>query len=169
MIFVKRVSFIFMKFKAFCVWHAYRKITYGNTPKFIDAQKVIKMKTVKATRNAKNQKGFVLTSELIILSTSMVAALVIGLATLRDSVTAELEDVAEAIGSLDQSYAFDGIVNGEATAEISGSGFVDAVDTNAGDQVAFSFVDSDFSETAASISATASTAADGPAANGSFD
>lgn len=169
MIFVKRDSFNLLKFKVFCVWHAYRKITYGNTPKFIDAQKVIKMKTVKATRNAKNQKGFVLTSELIILSTSMVAALVIGLATLRDSVTAELEDVAEAIGSLDQSYAFDGIVNGEATAEISGSGFVDAVDTNAGDQVAFSFVDSDFSETAASISATASTAADGPAANGSFD
>lgn len=150
-------------------WHGNRSITCGNTPKFIDAKKVIIMKTVKATRNAQKQKGFVLTSELIILSTSMVAALVIGLATLRDSVTAELEDVAEAIGSLDQSYAFDGIVNGEATAEISGSGFVDAVDTNAGDQVAFSFVDSDFSETAASISATASTGANGPTANGSFD
>lgn len=127
------------------------------------------MRKVKSGNTVKKQKGFVLTSELIILSTSMVAALVIGLATLRDSVTAELEDVAEAIGSLDQSYAFDGIISGGASAEISGSGFIDGVDTNAGDQVGFSFVDSDFSETASSLGATASTAADGPAANGSFD
>ena len=76
------------------------------------------MKTIKHNLNGKKQKGFVLTSELIILSTSMVAALVIGLSTLRDSVTSELEDVAEAIGSLDQSYVFDGMINAEGTAEV---------------------------------------------------
>lgn len=106
--------------------------------------------------NGRKQKGFVLTSELIILSTSLVAALVIGLSTLRDSVTSELEDVAEAIGSLDQSYAFDGLINAEGTAEISGSGFIDSVDTYSGDQSSFTFVASDFSETATLISATAS-------------
>ncbi|XQF93781.1 hypothetical protein ACOBV9_09055 [Pseudoalteromonas espejiana] len=112
------------------------------------------MKTMKSNLNSKKQKGFVLTSELIILSTSMVAALVIGLSTLRDSVTSELEDVAEAIGSLDQSYVFDGMINAEGTAEISGSGYVDAVDTYAGDGTSFTFVTSDFSESAALISAT---------------
>lgn len=104
------------------------------------------MKLSTSKLNSKKQKGFVLTSELIILSTSMVAALVIGLSTLRDSVTSELEDVAEAIGSLDQSYAFDGLINAEGTAEISGSGFIDSIDTYSGDQSSFTFVASDFSE-----------------------
>jgi len=117
--------------------------------------KVTMMKTIN-NLNSKKQKGFVLTSELIILSTSMVAALVIGLSTLRDSVTSELEDVAEAIGSLDQSYVFDGMINAEGTAEISGSGFVDSVDVYAGDESSFTFVASDFSENAALISATPS-------------
>ncbi|HAG40982.1 MAG TPA: hypothetical protein DCL33_13970, partial [Pseudoalteromonas sp.] len=112
------------------------------------------MKTMKSNLNGKKQQGFVLTSELIILSTSMVAALVIGLSTLRDSVTSELEDVAEAIGSLDQSYVFDGMINAEGTAEISGSGYVDAVDVYAGDGSSFTFVASDFSESAALINAT---------------
>ena len=118
--------------------------------------KVIIMKTMKSNLNGKKQQGFVLTSELIILSTSMVAALVIGLSTLRDSVTSELEDVAEAIGSLDQSYVFDGMINAEGTAEISGSGYVDAVDVYAGDGSSFTFVASDFSENAALINATPS-------------
>ncbi|MBA6365516.1 hypothetical protein H4J42_17390, partial [Colwellia sp. BRX8-8] len=74
-------------------------------------------------------------------------------------VTAEMEDVAEAIGSLDQSYAFDGMKNGEGTAEISGSGFIDAVDANAGDGQKFEFINTDFSESANDISGTASTAA----------
>ncbi|MBB1383753.1 hypothetical protein H5071_17870, partial [Shewanella sp. SR41-2] len=92
------------------------------------------MKSIKSMiKNNKKQGGFVMTSELILLSTVMAAGLVVGLTTMRDSVTAELEDVAEAIGSLDQSYAFDGIINAENTAEISGSGFIDAVDVNAGD------------------------------------
>lgn len=114
------------------------------------------MKTIKHNLNSKKQKGFVLTSELIILSTSMVAALVIGLSTLRDSVTSELEDVAEAIGSLDQSYVFDGMINAEGTAEVSGSGFVDSVDVYAGDGSSFTFVASDFSESAALVNATPS-------------
>lgn len=131
--------------------------------------KVIKMKKSLNNLNGKKQKGFVLTSELIILSTSMVAALVIGLSTLRDSVTSELEDVAEAIGALDQSYAFDGLINAEGTAEVSGSAFIDSVDVYAGDESSFTFVASDFSESAALISATPSgDAATRTAAGGSL-
>ena len=109
----------------------------------------------------KKQGGFIMTSELILLSTTLVVGLVIGLATMRDAVTSEMEDVAEAIGSLDQSYAFDGMINAEGTAEISGSGFVDAVDANAGDGKSFEFVATDFLESAASIG-NASVAAGSP-------
>ncbi|WP_219622101.1 hypothetical protein, partial [Shewanella sp. 11B5] len=104
------------------------------------------------------------------LSTVMAAGLVVGLTTMRDSVTAELEDVAEAIGSLDQSYAFDGIINAENTAEISGSGFIDAVDVNAGDGATFQFVATDFAESAVSISNSPSAgAASASQADGSLD
>ena len=128
------------------------------------------MKTHTQTKlGNKKQAGFVLTSELIVLSTTMVAALVIGLSTLRDSVTSELEDVAEAIGSLDQSYAFDGMINAQGTAEISGSGFIDAVDENAGDGSTFEFVASDFSEAATAINGTPSNGAASANAGGSLN
>ncbi|MBA6350282.1 MULTISPECIES: hypothetical protein [unclassified Colwellia] len=117
----------------------------------------------------KKQGGFVMTSELLLLSTTIVIGLVVGLSTMRDAVTAEMEDVAEAIGSLDQSYAFDGMKNGEGTSEISGSGFIDAVDTNAGDGQKFEFINTDFSESAASISGTASTAAASASNTGSLN
>lgn len=121
------------------------------------------------SRNGK-QRGFVMTSELILLSTTMVAGLVIGLATMRDAVTAELEDVAEAIGSLDQSYAFDGIINAQNTAEVSGSGFIDAVDANAGDGATFEFVATDFAETAVLIRSTPSAGGASPSVeDGSLD
>lgn len=121
------------------------------------------------SRNGK-QRGFVMTSELILLSTTMVAGLVIGLATMRDAVTAELEDVAEAIGALDQSYAFDGMINAQNTAEVSGSGFIDAVDANAGDGATFEFVATDFAETAVLISNTPSAGGASPSqADGSLD
>tara|TARA_R110001606_G_scaffold359309_1_gene511128 strand:+ start:1587 stop:1976 length:390 start_codon:yes stop_codon:yes gene_type:complete len=107
----------------------------------------------------KKQGGFVMTSELLLLSTTVVIGLIVGLTTMRDAVTAEMEDVAEAIGSLDQSYAYDGIKNAEGTAEISGSGFIDAVDVNAGDGVTFEFINTDFSESASAISGTPSAGA----------
>jgi hypothetical protein len=130
--------------------------------------KTIKHSQINKKANKKKQGGFVLTSELLLLSTTIVIGLVVGLSTMRDAVTAEMEDVAEAIGSLDQSYAFDGIKNGEATAEISGSGFIDAVDANAGDGKKFEFIASDFAETAVSINSTASAGADSAGSDGSL-
>ncbi len=120
------------------------------------------MKTFpKAQQANRKQGGFVMTSELILLSTTLVVGLVIGLTTMRDAVTSEMEDVAEAIGSLDQSYAFDGMINAEGTAEISGSGFIDAIDVNSGDGKTYEFVATDFLESAAAIG-TASTAGASP-------
>ncbi|MBA6365880.1 hypothetical protein H4J42_19225, partial [Colwellia sp. BRX8-8] len=54
------------------------------------------MKAIKNnTPSKKKQGGFVMTSELLLLSTTIVIGLVVGLSTMRDAVTAEMEDVAE--------------------------------------------------------------------------
>lgn len=98
------------------------------------------MKTIQISKLVSKQGGFVLTTELVLLSTVLVIGLVAGMVTMRDALTAEMEDVSEAIGHLDQTYAFNGIVNGENTAAIEGSVYGDATDTNAGDDVEFTFV-----------------------------
>ena len=48
----------------------------------------------------KKMGGFVQTAELVLISTVLVTGLTVGLVNVRDSVNAELEDVAEAVGSL---------------------------------------------------------------------
>ena len=83
---------------------------------------------------ARKQGGFILTTELILIVTILVIGMTVGLVTMRDAVTAEMEDVAEAIGSLDQSYAFNGLANPQLSASLEGSSFGDEVDTNAGDE-----------------------------------
>ncbi|WP_416397235.1 hypothetical protein [Allohahella sp. A8] len=98
------------------------------------------MKNIQVSPLASRQGGFVLTTELVLLSTVLVTGLVAGMVTMRDSLTAEMEDVSEAIGHLDQTYAFNGIVNGEKTAAVEGSVFGDSTDSNAGDDVEFTFV-----------------------------
>ncbi|WP_404982755.1 hypothetical protein [Cobetia marina] len=118
----------------------------------------------------KSQAGFVMTTELVLILSVMVIGMVVGLVTMRVSLTAEMEDVAEAIGQLDQSYAFDGLVNAEGTAFLEGSGFIDSTDTNAGDEVTFDFVAVDFTESGAANGSGPSTggAADDAASASSF-
>ena len=98
------------------------------------------MKNIQVSKLVSKQGGFVLTTELVLLSTVLVIGLVAGMVTMRDALTAEMEDVSEAIGHLDQTYAFNGIVNGENTAAVEGSVFGDATDANAGDDAEFTFV-----------------------------
>lgn len=90
-------------------------------------------------------------AEATVLSSAVIVGLVAGMINLRDSINAESEDLAEAIGSLDQSFAYDGLRSGSGSARVGGSGFVDSVDTNAGDGVAFKYVPSDFSESEVSL------------------
>jgi len=97
------------------------------------------MKTSKSKINTKQSKGFVLTAELILLVTILILGSVIGMVSMRDSLNAEMDDVSEAIGALDQGYEFDGIVNDQSTATIAGSTWDDAIDTLAGDGVGFAF------------------------------
>ena len=70
--------------------------------------------------------GFVVSAELILIATITVLGLVVGLAEVRQAVSEELEDVASAIGSLNQSYCFTGLQT--CKAQTFGSHFSDQSD-----------------------------------------
>lgn len=72
------------------------------------------------------EDGAIISSELILVLTILVLGMIVGLATLRDSVVAELADLAAAIGSVNQSYSFAGL-SGHSSST-AGSFFVDATD-----------------------------------------
>ena len=52
-----------------------------------------------------DEAGFVVSAELVLISTITVLALVAGLAELSAAINQELEDVATAFGSINQSYS----------------------------------------------------------------
>ena len=95
---------------------------------------------MKQFKLVKKIKGFALSSELIFLSTIVTAGLSIGMVQVRDAVVAEMSDVGQAIGSLSQSYQFDGIVNDASSATVEGSGYQDAIDAQAGDTGSWTFI-----------------------------
>ena len=83
----------------------------------------------------KKKGGFIVVSELILIATILVIGLIVGLVEVRDAVVAELEDVAEAIGNMDQGYTFDGVTHLQITgAQTAGTAWDDAPDVAAGDQ-----------------------------------
>lgn len=55
-----------------------------------------------------DEAGFIVSAELVLIATILVIGLIVGLSEIQHAVTAELNDVAEAIGSLNQSYYFTG-------------------------------------------------------------
>jgi hypothetical protein len=73
-----------------------------------------------------DENGFIVSAELILVSTILVIGMVVGLQTIRETVTTEMADVAAAIGSLNQSYNFGGMTG--ASSSIAGSSFVDYTD-----------------------------------------
>ena len=76
------------------------------------------------------QQGFVVSVELIFIVTILVIGLIVGWVAIRNAVVAELHDVAEAVGAVDQSYSYSG-TNGlvGVNATTAGSNFDDAVDS----------------------------------------
>lgn len=57
----------------------------------------------------RDDRGFIISAELVMIATILVLGLIAGLACVRDAVTGELFDVADAIDSLNQSYAYTGM------------------------------------------------------------
>jgi hypothetical protein len=113
----------------------------------------------------KKQGGFAITAELVFLVTIGVIGLTVAMVDVRDALHAEMDDVAESIGSLDQSYAFDGILNEQGTAEVAGSSFGDNVDATSGDGIDWTFTPPSATE----LNATISLAPDASAAGATVD
>lgn len=87
----------------------------------------------------RDDRGFVVSAELVLVATIVVIGLITGLVTVRDQVIQELADVADAISEVDQSYSYSGVT--AHAASTAGSIFDDLndyceVDGNASDQVA---------------------------------
>lgn len=85
-------------------------------------------------KQQKKEAGFIVSAELVLIATILVIGLIVGMVAIRDALTAEMHDVAEGIGALDQSYYFEGIVDLGTGAQVAGTSFTDTVDLEAGDQ-----------------------------------
>ena len=73
-----------------------------------------------------DENGFVVSAELILVATIVVLGLIVGLAEVRQAVVEELEDVASAIGSINQGYCFSGLQTRKG--HVNGSRFQDHAD-----------------------------------------
>jgi hypothetical protein len=84
------------------------------------------LKLLKTLRD--DDHGVILSTEIVIVGSLLVIGLISGLSCLRQSVNSELQDVANAIGALDQSYSFsshrkDGGWGGQCCAWTAGSSY----------------------------------------------
>jgi len=84
---------------------------------------------------AKEENGFIISTEMILIATIAVLGLLAGIVEVRDQVVQELGDFSQAVAQLDQSYEYNGVTTeetGDDEADFTGSGvFVDASDAQA--------------------------------------
>jgi hypothetical protein len=84
-----------------------------------------------------DEAGFVISAELALIGTLLVIGMVVGLAEVQNAVVNELNDVGDAIGSLNQSYFFHGhssMANCKLKARTVGSSFQDRTDDGDGNE-----------------------------------
>jgi Flp pilus assembly pilin Flp len=76
-----------------------------------------------------DEAGFIVSAELVLVATLMVIGLIVGMSEVQYAIVSELNDVAEAIGSLNQSFSFTGFAafkkHGEVKSRTVGSAFRD--------------------------------------------
>lgn len=53
-----------------------------------------------------DESGFVVSTDLVLVSTILVIGLIVGLVSVRDQIAQEFGDMAVAVGNLNQSYSF---------------------------------------------------------------
>lgn len=91
-----------------------------------------------------DEAGFIVSAELILIATILVIGLIVGLSEIQHAVVAELNDVADAIGSVNQSYAYTGFHANKSNGGVglkaftNGSSFVDTADDCDNDQCSLS-------------------------------
>ncbi|MBI1311007.1 branched-chain amino acid aminotransferase [bacterium] len=74
-----------------------------------------------------DENGFVVSAELVLITTIAVLGLVVGLSEVSHAINNELEDVASAFGSLNQSYSASGLRSCHKSSK-AGSSFTDHAD-----------------------------------------
>lgn len=79
-----------------------------------------------AKRLWRDEAGFVVSTELILIATIVVIGMITGLTTVRDAVVTELADVADAVSEVDQSYSYGAIT--AHCASTAGTTFIDVFD-----------------------------------------
>ena len=89
-----------------------------------------------------DNNGFIVSAELVLVATIAVIGLIVGLAEVQNAVVGELNDIGEAIGSLNQSFFFHGhqscSCTGKMKAKVPGSSFKDFTDDGDGNECAIS-------------------------------
>ena len=83
-----------------------------------------------------DEAGFIVSAELVLVSTILVIGMIVGLSEVQHAVVQELNDVGEAIGQLNQSYSYTGFaaektqgdMNGQEKSSTEGSNFTDDLD-----------------------------------------
>jgi len=58
-----------------------------------------------------DEKGVILSAEIVMLGTILVLGMIVGLVEVQSAVVAEMSDLGDAIGNMDQSYQTAGIVS----------------------------------------------------------
>ncbi len=87
----------------------------------------------------KDEAGAVVSGDLVLVMTFVVLGLLVGLVELQDSIVNELNDIGEAIGSLNQSYYAHGKSSSSGavvTTFVTGSQFTDRRDDCDGNECA---------------------------------
>ncbi|MEX0700592.1 MAG: hypothetical protein WD069_00710 [Planctomycetales bacterium] len=74
-----------------------------------------------------DEQGFVISAELVLVLTIGVLAMIVGLHAVSKAITMELNDLANAFGSIDQSFSYLGLVK-STHASVPGSAFADRRD-----------------------------------------
>lgn len=87
----------------------------------------------------KKAQAGVVSAEIVAFTALLATGAGVGWTSMRDAQIAEAEDVAEAIGSMDQGYYYSGLRSGHGSAAVAGSRYRDAVDIAAGDGQRFQF------------------------------
>lgn len=74
----------------------------------------------------KDESGFIVSAELVLIGTIAVLAMVVGLSEVASAINQELEDVASAFGAMNQSFRYSGLTGHGGTS--NGTSFQDQVD-----------------------------------------
>jgi hypothetical protein len=78
-----------------------------------------------------DEAGMIVSAELVLVLTIAVLAMIVGLTEVAVAVNTELNDVSNAIGALNQSYAYTGFCStsqGKTKSFVSGGSFTDRLD-----------------------------------------